>query len=380
VIIPTTENDMNCDDMRDIVQTFCKIDPNMKKSIECKSKTRIRIEGIDITNVEKAELQYEQIYNSIGDFISGKSFGERWYDNLEKVKKFIDDNNKRPLGYSKNQDEKYLSTWTSHQSNNYNKKIDIMKDEKIRKCWKKFIGDEKYKEYFMSNEDVWHDNLKKVKKFIDVENKRPSSTSKNQDERYLGLWIGTQLNNYNKKNRIMKDKKIRECWKKFIGDEKYKEYFMSNEEAWYDNLKKVKKFIDAENKRPSSKNKNKDEKFLGSWIVKQSKRYNKKIQIMKDIKIRECWKKFIGDEKYKEYFMSNEDVWYDNLKKVKKFIDAENKRPSSRSKNKDEKYLGSWIANQLNNYNKKIQIMEDDKIQKCWENFIGDEKYKEYFM
>jgi superfamily II DNA or RNA helicase len=107
VIIPTTENDMNCDDMRDIVQTFCKIDPNMKKSIECKSKTRIRIEGIDITNVEKAELQYEQIYNSIGDFISGKSFGERWYDNLEKVKKFIDAENKRPSRKSKNKDEKY---------------------------------------------------------------------------------------------------------------------------------------------------------------------------------------------------------------------------------------------------------------------------------
>jgi len=28
-------------------------------------------------NVEKAELQYEQIYNSLGDFISGKSNEER---------------------------------------------------------------------------------------------------------------------------------------------------------------------------------------------------------------------------------------------------------------------------------------------------------------
>jgi len=153
---------------------------------------------------------------------------------------------------------------------------------------------------------------------------------------------------------------------------------MSNEEAWYDNLKKVKKFIDAENKRPSSKNK--DEKFLGSWIVEQSKRYNKKKHIMTDKKIQECWKKFIDDEKYKEYFMSNEDVWYDNLEKVKKFVDGENKRPSSTSKNQNEKNLGTWIYNQSTNYKKQTYIMKDEKIQKCWEQFIGDEKYKEYFI
>jgi superfamily II DNA or RNA helicase len=303
VIIPTTENDMNCDDMRDIVQTFCKIDPNMKKSIECKSKTRIRIEGIDITNVEKAELQYEQIYNSIGDFISGKRCEERWYDTLEKVKKFIDVENKRPSEYSKNQDEKYLSTWTSNQSKNYTKKNYIMKDEKIRECWEKFIGDEKYKEYFMSNEEVWYKNLENLKKFIDIEHIRPSKNSRNNNEKYLGMWTSHQSKNYTEKNYIMKDTKIRECWKKFIGDEKYKEYFMSNEDVWHDNLEKVNKFIDKENKLPSRESKNKDEKYLYLWIYNQSRSYNKKTYIIKDEKRQKCWEQFIGDEKYKEYFM-----------------------------------------------------------------------------
>jgi superfamily II DNA or RNA helicase len=380
VIIPATENDMSSDDMKEIVQTFCKIDPNMKKSIECRSKTRIRIEGIDITDVEKAELQYEQIYNSLGDFISGKSFDERWYDNLEKVKKFIDAERKRPSQYSKNQNEKFLGIWICNQLPNYKKKTGIMKDKKKQECWKKFVGDEKYKEYFMSIEDVWYNNLETVKKFIDTKNKRPSSESKIQDENYLGKWICNQSTNYNKKTHIMKDKNIHECWKKFVGDEKYKEYFMSNEEMWYDNLEKVKKFIDTENKQPSTNSKNQDEKFLGAWIGTQLKNYDKKTFIMKDKKIQECWKKFVGDEKYREYFMSNEEVWYNNLKKVEKFINIENKRPLQQSKNQDEKFLGAWIGTQSNNYNKQINIMKDEKIQECWRKFVTDEKYKEYFI
>jgi hypothetical protein len=150
---------------------------------------------------------------------------------------------------------------------------------------------------------MWYDNLEKVRKFIDTENKRPSSKSKTQNEKYLGNWICDQLNNYNKKNDIMKDENIRDSWKKFVTDEKYKEYFMSNEEVWYDNLEKVKEFIDTENKRPSSTSKIQDEKSLGSWICNQLTKYNKQTGIMKDEKIYECWKKFISNKKYKEYFM-----------------------------------------------------------------------------
>jgi hypothetical protein len=292
-----------------------------------------------------------------------------WYDNLEKVKKFIDTKNKRPSSESKNQDEKYLGLWILNQLKNCDKKIHIMKNEEIRECWYKFVSDEKYKEYFISNEDAWYDNLEKIKKFINVENKRPSSGSKNQDEKYLGNWIGHQTKNYDTKTKIMKDKKIQECWKKFVRDEKYKKYLMSNDEVWYDNFEKVKKFIDKESKRPSSESKNQNEKYLGKWIQHQSHNYNKKTYIMKDENIQECWKKFISNKKYKEYFMSNEDAWYDNLEKVKEFINIYHKRPSSHSENQDEKSLGSWIQHQSHNYNKKTYIMKDEKIYECWKKF-----------
>jgi recombinational DNA repair protein RecT len=333
-----------------------------------------------MTDVDKAELQYEQIYNSLGDFISGKSCEERWYDNLEKAKKFIDTESKRPSYSSKNQDEKSLGSWIGNQIMNYNKKIHIMKDKKIYERWGKFVNDEKYKKYLMSNDEVWYDNLETVKKFIDTENKKPNRDSKNQDEKLLGSWIGHQLKNYNKKTQIMKDEKIYECWGKFVNDEKYKKYFISNDDAWYDNLEKVKKFIETDNKRPSTHSKNQDEKYLGVWISNQLTNYNKKTQIMSDTKIYECWRKFVSDEKYKKYMMSNDKVWYNNLEKVKNFMNTENKRPSSTSKTQNEKYLGSWIDHQLKNYKKKTNIMKDKKIQESWEKFVNDEKYKEYFM
>ena len=42
-----------------------------------------------------------------------------------------------------------------------------MKDESIRKKWEEFINDDKYKEYFLSNEEVWDNNLQQCKYFMD---------------------------------------------------------------------------------------------------------------------------------------------------------------------------------------------------------------------
>ena len=241
IIIPIVNDDMYECDMKDIVRTFCKIDPIMKKCIENKSKTRIKIEGIQFEDIEKAELQYEQIYNSIGKFISGKSNEELWYYNLEKVKDFVNKENKRPNEKSKCKNERKIGSWLSTQLRNYKKKLYIMKDNKIRNLWTKFINDDKYKEYFLSNEELWYDNLEKLKEFINIKNKRPLyERSKNINERKIGKWLSHQLINYEIKIRIMKDKKIRNLFEKFINDDRYKEYFLSNEELWYDNLEKLK--------------------------------------------------------------------------------------------------------------------------------------------
>ena len=77
--------------------------------------------------------------------------------------------------------------------------------------------------------------------------------------------------------------------------------------------------------------------------------------------------------------LNSEEIWNDKLNRVKKYIDENNKRPSSIDKNKEIKQLGQWILNQTGNYKNKEQIMKNEEIYKKWTEFINDDKYKIYF-
>ena len=133
-----------------------------------------------------------------------------------------------------------------------------------------------------------------------------------------------------------KQKEIYDKWTKCINDDNYKEYFISNEDEWYNNLEKVKKYINENNKRPSEKDKNKEIKQMGNWILHQQINYKKKEQIMRNQEIYDKWTEFINNNKYKTHFMSNEEEWYNNLEQVKKYIDDNNKKPSDKDKNKEK--------------------------------------------
>ena len=48
--------------------------------------------------------------------------------------------------------------------------------------------------------------------------------------------------------------------------------------------------------------------------------------------------------------------------------------------NKEPKCLiNQWCGTQQTNYKTKKNIMSNNDIRKSWENFIKDDKYKEYF-
>ena len=55
-----------------------------------------------------------------------------------------------------------------------------MTNEEIYKIWTEFINSDKYKEYFISNENSWKLKLNELKKYIDDNNKRPSTHDKNK--------------------------------------------------------------------------------------------------------------------------------------------------------------------------------------------------------
>jgi len=77
--------------------------------------------------------------------------------------------------------------------------------------------------------------------------------------------------------------------------------------------------------------------------------------------------------------LSNEDIWLNNLKELENYINKNNKRLSTKDENKDIKSLGCWISTQSKNYNKKENIMNNEKIYNKWSNFINDPLYKKYF-
>jgi len=74
---------------------------------------------------------------------------DRWINTLEKIKKYISEEEKLPTRYNKNFEIKQLGRWLSSQQQNYSKVKYIMIDQSIRKKWELFIT--KYKKYYLLN-------------------------------------------------------------------------------------------------------------------------------------------------------------------------------------------------------------------------------------
>ena len=296
---------------------------------------------------------------------------DEWKNKLEDLKKYIDENNKLPVYSNETKNIKILCKWLSHQQQNFKNKINIISTQPIADKWIEFINDIKYKNYFMSNEDDWNCKLEDVKKYIDENNKRPSTRDKYSSHN-LGTWISTQLGNSKKKIQIMSNPSIYDKWNEFVNDIKYKKYFISHEDDWNLQLIELKKYIDENKKIPSSRNTNKDIQYLGNWFRKQKEKYKTKTQIMANTGIYSKWTEFINDKKYLSYFLTNEELWEKKFKEVKKYIDENNKKPLNTDNNKDIKTLSNWISAQ--------QSYKNENKNSKWNEFINDEKYKKYFI
>ena len=156
------------------------------------------------------------IYDSMGILKNGEDI---WMKRLEEVKKYIDENYKRP---SKKSKDTKLGQWLSTQQQNYKQSKNIMKIPEIHKEYTDFL--EKYKEYFLDNNTLWRNKLKQVCDFIDKYHKKPST----KDEKFLNEWLSTQRKNYEHipeySKCIMKIPEIHKEYTAFL--EKYKDHFI----------------------------------------------------------------------------------------------------------------------------------------------------------
>jgi len=338
--------------MNDEIKVLWKIDESSFDSID----------GAFCHGVLDAEIEYDE-----------KRF-ERWYENLEKVKKYIDENKERPNKRSKNNEIQILGRWVSQQKNNYQKKIQIMKELDIRKVWENFIND--YSKYYKNNYEKWYDNLNKIEEYIKNVNKIPTSYGNTENINDLGRWLTTQKLNYQRKLFIMKNEEIRESWEIFI--DKYKKYFNEdNNILWYKKLNELEEYIIKNKKLPSTIDDNKDIQKLSGWCGNQIRNHKKGIQIMKETEIKNAWEEFT--KKYSEYFKTIVDLWFEKINMVEDYIKKNKKLPSSIDNNEEIKALGNWLSSQKTNYKSKSirKAINDPLARGKWEDFT--EKYSEYF-
>jgi superfamily II DNA or RNA helicase len=347
---------------------------NVHMNDEIKVLWKIDESSFDVNNafchgVLDAEIDYNE-----------KRF-ERWYENLENLKQFIDNNSRKPPSHGD-----LLGYWLGQQVENHKYNKNIMKYSNIKEKWEEFMNE--YSEYFKSNEKIWIEKLNDVKKYIDTNSKLPPSKNNK-----LNDWLSTQIENYKYNKNIMKNnQEIKVRWEEFI--EEYSEYFKSNEEIWIEKLNDVKKYIDTNLKLPSVNGNDKKIKSMGTWISTQKSSYYDNKYIMKnnqDIKIK--WEEFMNE--YGEYFKNINEIWYENLEKLKEYIDKNEKLPSNSlggtnyndfktkfktkltEKEIQEYKLVCWFSSQKGNYKKNQHSMKNIEIKKSWEEFI--EEYSEYF-
>jgi ribosomal RNA-processing protein 8 len=374
-----------------------------------------------------------------GGYIKSTVIGcsiDDWMNMLEKVKKYIDENGKRPAKESKNNIVKKIGIWLGTQIYTHKRNISIMKNIKIRNCWETFIKN--YNEYFITKKDLWLKNFIELEKFINDNKIIPSISlisdfaekkifnwmcsqkqnynqnrgfvkDENLKKKWVELikkypqiikshcdiwfdrfkdcedyvkknnsrppkgtaeyrWITTNIVSYNKNTELMKYPDIKKKWEIFMKN--YKTIFITNDDKWFNNFKKFEKYIIDEKKFPNSKN---DEtKFLAKWWSHQEEKIlNKKLDEKKISIINKIIKE------YPEIFKKNNDIWNDQLKELKNFINENKKLPSQSKKDTQQDRISKWMQQQKMTYIKNDRIMKSPEIRSQWENFITE--YQDYF-
>lgn len=122
IILPFSSNE----DQKNIcnfLRVIAKNDSRIKKSFENKTLGGYisieNVEEIKDEENENIEFKYNMIYDSMGILQNGE---EIWIKRLEEVKKYIDENGKKPTSTNKDIKIKQLGWWIGTQQKNYKKK------------------------------------------------------------------------------------------------------------------------------------------------------------------------------------------------------------------------------------------------------------------
>ncbi len=415
-----------CNEYKEILEFLSSL-----KEYDTELIKKIKVEDVYLNKVPNNNQFIENDNLLINNYIVGiKEFSiQSWNYKFEQLKKYLELYKKKPSYNDPDLNIASLSRWLTAQHKYFKEKIYNFKNENNYKAWEYFI--EKYKDYIKTYDDIWEISFNLLKRFINNKKRKPirkkiinkqckddnddnddndnnddnddnnddnddnnddndDNNDDNDDnddndetreideivnieefdnfdkiESYLAKWV--QRQNYSLKNKknIRSDK-----WFEFI--KKNEEIFKSNIDIWIDNLEKVKNYLIKNNKRPNTHEK------LGKWISHQIDDYkNKKRLVYNNKKIKKIWEEFYDNNI--TYFISNDEIWYNNYKKLVDFIEINKRKPKESIE--EEAFLAKWIdtQNNINYKNKDLNriMFTNKKICETWENFLI--KYSIYF-
>lgn len=215
-------------------------------------------------------------------------------------------------------------------------------------------------------EEQWNLSYEKVEKFKKENGRFPAEEADDEEEAFLGRWIGTQkqriLRQYadKKEDEIPVDKRIKIDKLHQIGII----YKIKSWEEWYEEYKNF--LLMHDGKKPYQKSKNGTEAALGRWGTAQQQKILRKYYNVTEESIPDEIKDKI--KKLHElgifHSESNRQSWEETYEEVIKFLQENGRLPYSTSSDSEESRLGRWKDYQKDRIVKAYRHCQEDEIPK----------------
>ena len=216
--------------------------------------------------------------------------------------------------------------------------------------------------------DKWKKNLAELKKFIEINDRKPVEKSSDIFEKQTGSFLKNQLYDFKNNQNIMKLIAVKNIWQDFVNENK--KLFVSNNEHWQDKLNELEEFIIQNSRLPTQGSDENEETFkLAKWIVRNNEQYEKQEKSMNNQETREEWDNF--KNKYSKLFNSKKDDWFDKIQQIIDFIAIHKRLPYESKSNKTEYDLKIWIKTQGKVYSKNKFSNEQERIN-IYEKLVSD--------
>ena len=321
-----------------------------------------RIKDIDIFRIQGETKEFLELLNEVQEIIDRNSY----LTNARAIKEWIEQSGgtKPPTSISKNKEEKRLGLALQRIRQRFIKPYMRLETEEEREEFRKKYPEideviEIIEEIDKNNISPYLSNARAIKEWIEQSGgtKPPASTSKNEEEKRLGLALETIRQKLIKPYKILETEEERENFRKKHPeiDEVIKiieEIDKNNIPPYLSNARAIKEWIEQSGgtKPPNSRSKNEEEKRLAKALSTIRQKLIKPYMILEAEEERENFRKKHPEideiiEIIEEIDKNNISPYLSNARAIKEWIEQSGgtKPPTSISKNKEEKRLGlAW--------------------------------------